>query len=124
MTDATSVRPDTSDMPAVHQVFRSSLKSGPGFVGSAAGDDERRKLIANYYANLMDFLEVHHDGEERIVFPLLIERVPDHRALVERAAAQHTEVVALMTAVRDIMCSWESEGDAVAENVSALLEGP
>ena len=124
VTESAPVRPDTSDMPAVHMVFRSSLASGPEFIGSAAGHDERRSLIANYYSNVMAFLEVHHDGEEKIVFPLLIERAPEHRAIVEQAARQHTEVVGLMQAVRESLRSWEANGDSgeaeMARSLGAL----
>ena len=69
-------RLDTSDMPAVHKVFRSSLASAPTFIASAAGNDERRALIANYLRQPDGLPEVHHDGEEQLVFPLLIERAP------------------------------------------------
>lgn len=114
-------RLDTSDMPAVHKVFRSSLASAPTFIASAAGNDERRALIANYYANLMAFLEVHHDGEEQLVFPLLTERAPEHRALVEEAASQHADVVGLMGAVREGFSSWELKGDSEASDVVRAL---
>lgn len=114
-------RPDTSDMPAVHKVFRSSLASAPTFVTSAAGDDERRALMVNYYTNLISFLEAHHDGEEELVFPLLIERVPEQKALIERAAGQHAEVVGLMGAVRDSLGSWDAKGDAEASGVVGSL---
>ena len=85
---------DTSDMPAVHKVFRSSLAAAPTFIASAAGDDARREMIANYYANLIEFLRVHHDGEEELVFPTLGERAPEQREpgagrpLGERGEAQ------------------------------------
>jgi iron-sulfur cluster repair protein YtfE (RIC family) len=105
---------DTSDMANVHQVFRSSLASGPDFVASAAGSEGRRALISNYYLNLIDFLEVHHDGEERLVFPLLAERAVDDQAVVEEAARQHAEVMTLMERVKSSMRDWESTGDAKA----------
>jgi hemerythrin-like domain-containing protein len=114
MSDSARVHPDTSDMAAVHQVFRSSLASGPEFVASAASDDERRALIANYYANLMAFLKVHHEGEEELVFPLLIERDPEHRAVVERCESQHADVVGRMLAVNESVNSWELKGDSGA----------
>jgi len=114
-------RPDTSDMPAVHKVFRSSLATAPAFTASAAGDDDRRALIANYYTNLIAFLEAHHDGEEELVFPLLIERAPEHKALVEQAAGQHADVVVLMSAVRDSLGSWEAKGDSDASEVARSL---
>ena len=117
-----ATRPDTSDMRAVHQVFRSSLASAPQFVGSAAGDDERRVIIANYYANLLSFLEVHHDGEEKLVFPLLSERANEHRAVVDRAAAQHAEVVGAMATVNDSLGVWEGGGDPDASKVAWSLQ--
>ena len=65
-------RPDVSDMYAVHGVFRDTLGAAPELVGGiGAGDTERTALIANYYENILSFLEAHHDGEEKLVFPLL-----------------------------------------------------
>jgi Hemerythrin HHE cation binding domain len=126
MTQTHSGGTDTSDMPAVHRVFRSSLAAGPDFVASAAGNSERRSLIANYYVNLIEFLEVHHDGEEVLVFPLLSERAPDHQDLLHEAEKQHADVVALMSAVKASMTEWEATGDAMApdavESLHALDE--
>jgi hypothetical protein len=114
-------RPDTSDMPAVHQVFRSSLAAAPGLIASAAGNDERRAIIANYYSNLISFLEVHHEGEEKLVFPLLAERAPTHKASLEQAESQHAEVVGLMGAVTDGLGSWEATGDPEASTMEHSL---
>ena len=121
MTESAPVRPDTSDMAPVHKVFRLSLASGPEFVGSAAGDNERGALIANYYANLMAFLKVHHDGEEEIVFRLLMERAPEHKAVVEEAMRQHDDVVGLMLAVNESVEAWEAKGDSVASELLRSL---
>jgi Hemerythrin HHE cation binding domain len=117
MTETLSTRPDTSDMAAVHNVFRSSLASGPEFVASAQGDDERRTLIANYYANLMALLETHHESEEALLFPLLIERAPEHKAIVEQTESQHSDVVGLIHGVNDTLRSWEAMGDPAAQDV-------
>lgn len=115
-------RSDTSDMPAVHKVFRSSLAATPAFTASAAGDPDRRALIANYYANVLAFLEAHHDGEEELVFPLLIERVPESKILVEQAKEQHAKVVGLMGAARNSLGSWESNADSDASGVVQSLQ--
>ena len=122
MTESPGVHPDTSDMAPVHKVFRSSLATAPDFVGSAAGDDERRAIIANYYANLIAFLEAHHEGEEEIIFPRLIERAPEHRSAVEQGASQHAEVVGLMLAVNQSVASWEVKGDSEASEMLRSLQ--
>src|SRR5271155_486496 len=99
MTQSSAARPDVSDMPAVHKVFRTSLAQGAELVDSAKGDDARRALIVNYYANLMSFLEAHHHGEEELVFPKLIERTPAQKAIIEKGEAEHAAVVGLVDAV-------------------------
>jgi hypothetical protein len=114
---------DTSDMPAVHKVFRESLASAPNFIASAAGDDARRALIANYYANLIDFLRVHHDGEEALVFPVLSERAPEHHDILDKAAADHHEVLTLMATVDQRVETWRAKGDDSAKGtLDALAE--
>jgi hypothetical protein len=96
VAEANSIRPDTSDMAAVHQVFRSSLASAPVLIESAAGGEDRRTLIASYYTNVLAFLETHHDGEEELLFPLLIERAPQQKTDVDLAIEQHQEVLTLL----------------------------
>jgi len=111
MSEPNSMRADTSDMAAVHQVFRSSFAAAPAFVESAAGDENRRDLIAGYYANVLAFLEAHHDGEEALVFPLLIERAPGRRGVVDGAIEQHHEVVMLLAEARTATEAWQVKGD-------------
>jgi len=115
-------RPDTSDMPAVHKVFRSSLAAAPVLTASAAGNSDRRALIANYYTNVLAFLEAHHDGEEELVFPLLIERAPESKILLEQSKAQHAEVAGLMGTARDSLGSWEAKADSDAGEVMRSLQ--
>jgi len=112
---------DTSDMPAVHKVFRDSLASGPEFIASAAGDGARRAMIANYYANLINFLKVHDDGEEEIVFPVLSERAPGERSILDKAAADHQAVVGLMATVDDQIEIWQAKGDDGAQGILEAL---
>jgi len=116
MKDLEVPRPDTSDMIAVHEVFRSSLASAPGFVASARGDVARRALVTDFYDNILAFLEVHHDGEETLVFPLLIERAPASRALVSRMDTQHTAVLGQLTAAKAALTTWSEGGDEGADD--------
>jgi hypothetical protein len=110
-------------MPAVHRAFRTSLASAPRFVASAAGDDERRALIANYYANVIDFLDVHHEGEEELVFPLLAERAPGSKGIVDVAFDDHHAVVGQMQTVKERVAAWQDKGDTAAQDlIDALRE--
>jgi hypothetical protein len=122
LTDAASIRPDTTDMACVHKVFRDALSDAPELVTGAAGDAQRRALVANYYANLTAFLEVHHEGEEQLVFPLLAERAPEHKALVDTARTEHEDVLRCLHAANDQLASWQAKGDSEAPATVCALQ--
>lgn len=113
---------DTSDMLAVHQVFRASFASAPELLGSVGDDGARRELIADYFANVLAFLEVHHEAEDALVFPLLAERVPDQAPLLERMRGQHDEAVIRLGVAKDALASWSGPGGGdPAKAVAALV---
>src|SRR6516165_10458159 len=116
-TSATAPRPDVSELIAVHGVFRDTLGAAPELVGGVApGESERLALVANYYDNILFFLEAHHDGEEEIVFPALRERCPDQQALLDRLDEEHKEAIALMATAQGSLAAWAG-GDAAARTV-------
>lgn len=111
-------RPDTTDMYAVHGVFRDTLGSAPILVGGVApGDAERAALIANYYENILSFLHSHHDGEEHLVFPLLRERCDGAGALLDEMAEQHHEALELLGQAQAALAAWPG-GDAAAQKAT------
>ena len=113
-------RPDTTDMYAVHGVFRDTLGAAPGLVGDIApGDSERVAVIANYYDNILSFLVAHHDGEEELVFPHLRKRCPDQGALLDQLEADHKEALALLAIARSAVDAWPGSGDAAAQSAVA-----
>ena len=125
MTTAHDVpRPDVTDMFAVHQALRDTLGSAPQLVaGVDASDPERVELITNLYDNVLDFLHVHHDGEEQLVFPLLRERCPDQLELLDLMASQHADVVELVQRSEGALSAWAGgDTSAQADSASALGE--
>lgn len=111
--------PDVTDMYAVHGVFRDTLAAAPGLVGEAGpGDQERVALVANYYENVLSFLEAHHDGEEQLVFPLLRARCPAQGDLFDRLEAEHEEAMGLLKAAGGALAAWPG-GDAGAQRTVA-----
>jgi iron-sulfur cluster repair protein YtfE (RIC family) len=111
-------RPDTTDMYAVHGVFRDTLGAAPTLVGNVApGDAERVALIANYYENILSFLHAHHEGEELLVFPLLRERCDGAGALMDEMAEQHHEALELLEQAQAALAAWPL-GDAAAQKAA------
>ncbi len=116
-------RPDTTDMLAVHQALRESLGSAPRLIRAVgASDDGRVGLISNYFDNVLDFLHVHHEGEEQLVFPLLRERCPDQIDLLDHMASQHEDVVELVQRSDAALAAWGS-GNAQAQEDAAIALG-
>jgi hemerythrin-like domain-containing protein len=95
---------DTSDMVALHDTFRRAFGDAPAQILSVPdGDTERARLIADYLGEVCWLLHVHHEGEDELLYPLLEERVPEHRELFERMESQHAGVSSsLETATRAI----------------------
>jgi hemerythrin-like domain-containing protein len=106
------VRPDTRDMLAVHAVFRNALAAAPRIVGGASRDDrEHTANVASYYANVLAFLRVHHEGEDALVWPKLLDRAPVEAARVQEIADQHEQVNVLIASAEDQLASWAEQAD-------------
>ena len=77
MTDTGPPPPDTTEMLAVHKVFRHALRDAGQLVGGVAeGDADRARLIAGYYDEVLTLLAIHHESEDALVWPKLLERAP------------------------------------------------
>jgi hypothetical protein len=107
-------------MYAVHGVFRDTLGAAPGLVRDIAPDDsERVALIANYYENILSFLEAHHNGEETLVFPLLRARCPASGELLDRLEAEHEEALALLEQANGALAAWPEAGNVATQAAAA-----
>jgi hemerythrin HHE cation binding domain-containing protein len=121
MAEESSIHPYVSGMAAVHRIYKSSLDAAPDYIESARGDDTRRVLIANFYANVLASLENHHVGEDELYFPLLIERAPEQAEIVNLGLEQHQQVLALVAAAQVATAAWESTGDAEGPGLVRVL---
>ncbi len=84
---------DTSDMIAIHDTIRRAIRDAPGQIMAVSdGDTERARRIADYLSEVFWLLRVHHEGEDELLYPLLEERLPQHKELFSRMEAQHASV--------------------------------
>jgi hypothetical protein len=92
---------DTSDMLAVHQALERALTDISGQIDSAdEGDVERAGEVVGYLHEVLWLLEAHHQGEDELLYPKLVDRAGEHVALYERMDAQHRAVSAGILPVR------------------------
>lgn len=108
-------------MALAHDLLRFSFASAPALIDSATGNELRRALITGYFVTVLSGLEVHHHGEEELLFPLLIERFPEEREKVELGEKQHHDIVSLLTTAQRTVGEWEAYGDAHSASVTIAL---
>ncbi len=95
-----------------------SCRAHSGRGPSARRHGTRRPHYANYYENVLSFLESHHDGEETLVFPLLRERCAGEDVLVDHMAEQHKEALELLTQARSALAAWPAAGNESAQKAA------
>jgi hypothetical protein len=104
---------DTSDMIGLHRVFREALAAAPALVGGASQDDaDRVELVASYYANVLDLLHSHHEGEDELLTPRLLARVPAQAERIARIGGQHETVLAAVDTAEAAIASWRADPSA------------
>ncbi len=104
--------PDTSEMAAIHSVFRNAFAAAPRLIGSVSdGDVARAGVIGSYYLNVLEFLHVHHGGEDELLFPRLEARVPDPAVIIQ-VASQHENVHEPMAGSIAAAKEWMASGSA------------
>lgn len=99
---------ETSDMFAVHQALLEALDAAPALIRRAGDTPDRVELIGSYYENVLEFLHVHHAGEDELIYPILEERCTDDKAMLERVDAQHRLLDEPMDKARDAITAWRA----------------
>ena len=122
-----NVATDTRDMVGIHNTFRRALGDAPGQIGAVReGDRDRAQQLGDYLSEILWLLEVHHSGEDELLYPLLEQRAPEHLELFRQMGAQHatvhTSLEAAKTAAKQFGASGSvADGQAAAVACQALL---
>lgn len=118
---------DTRDMVVVHTALLRELRLAPGVVRrSDPGDKRQTRLIAGHLMFVNDLLEHHHAGEDRLLWPLLRERLPNElNPVLELMAVQHGKVHEAAAAASAAVAEWRNRPasasrDALAERLAEL----
>jgi hemerythrin-like domain-containing protein len=102
---------DTREMIAVHSAFRREFRLAPALVrGVAPGDVTRAEVVADHLELIGTFLHHHHDGEDRLLWPKLLERVPaELTSTVELMERQHEGVHAVIEEMTATLARWRAD---------------
>jgi hypothetical protein len=99
----------------MHFVFRDAVANAGDYLGSAPTAPARVEMVASYYANVLSLLDVHHDSEDTLINPLLLERCTEAEAAqVAAVGAQHQPVHDRLESARSAVAAWSADPSAEA----------
>ena len=106
---------DTRVMNTLHTFFRREHRLAGGLLrGVADGDTARAQVVGAHLDFLLRALHHHHTIEDRVLWPLLLERVPDELAsIVHLMESQHQRVDGLIGEIGTLLPGWVRDADAV-----------
>jgi hemerythrin-like domain-containing protein len=102
--DVTSAPVDTRDIVVVHTAFRREFRLVAGLVrATPEGDTTRAKVVGDHLELIMMFLHHHHEGEDRRLWPVLLERVADEfTPVVLLMEAHHESISAQLEEIEEL----------------------
>jgi len=102
MTVTATAPPDLTTYRAVHRALRQGAWTFAGAAPAIAdADAHRRKAFARWWKGYAGEVLAHHQGEDDVFFPALVDRVPLAAELKARTDADHHRLDELMAAVGD-----------------------
>jgi hemerythrin-like domain-containing protein len=124
-TNTPTTLTDTRMMGVVHTMFRRELRLAGGLLrGVPDGDTARAGVVADHLDLVGHVLHDHHTAEDDLLWPLLLERVPEDLApIVHLMESQHRRVEELGDEIAPLMRTWrETAGAAERDRLAGLYD--
>ena len=114
----------TDEMVLMHVALRREFRLAPGLMRRADRAGRRaRARTADHVSWLLSVLHQHHTVEDRLLWPLLLERCPTELApIVHLMEDQHEEIGALVDRASALLPPWRTGRDAADTELSSVLE--
>ncbi|HSV37630.1 MAG TPA: hemerythrin domain-containing protein [Nocardioidaceae bacterium] len=111
---------DATAMTRFHRIFREALDAVPQFVGAAPADDaDRADFVGSYYDNVLKLLHAHHEAEDLTIYPMMVERLPEHVDTISRVNAEHETVLGNLGAAEDAVTAWRADPSGASRDAAA-----
>lgn len=115
---------DVRDMAIVHRTFRNAYDESARLVRAAPTPSPGR---VTFLADHIDFglamLHVHHEGEDELLYPKLIRRVPEQAAVTQGVEHEHQLIQTALDAASAACTAWRQRPSAeTGEALAAALD--
>jgi len=112
------------DMAIVHCTFRKGYAEAALLVrAQPAPPPARVTFLADHIDFLVDTLHIHHEGEDELLYPKLIERLPEQASMTEEVEREHELVKAALDTVSTACTKWRTQPSAeTGEELAGALD--
>ena len=115
---------DVRDMAIIHRTFRSAYEESARLVRAAPTPSPGR---VTFLADHIDFgiavLHHHHEGEDEMLYPKLIERVPEQAPMTEHVEHEHLVIKTALDDTSAACTAWRQRPSAeTGEALAAALD--
>ena len=117
---------DVRDMAIVHRTFRKAYDESAQLVRAApTPSPERVTFLADHIDFAILALHIHHEGEDELLYPKLIERVPEQAPITEEVEHEHEIIKTALDATSAACATWRQRpsaetGEALAASLDQL----
>lgn len=118
---------EVREMAIVHRTFRAAYQESARLVrANPAPSPTRVTFLADHVDFALAMLHGHHESEDELLYPLLIERVPEQAARTEQVEHEHRMVSDALDRAGSACRTWRSapsdeSGEALAASLDDLL---
>ena len=117
---------DVRDMAIIHRTFRNMYNESARLVRTAPAPSSGR---VSFLADHIDFgiamLHVHHEDEDELLYPKLIQRVPEQAPMTEQVDQEHQLIETALDEAAAACAAWRGRpsadtGEALADSLDHL----
>lgn len=115
---------DVRDMAIVHRTFRNVYEESARLVRAApTPSPERVTFLADHIDFALAALHHHHEDEDELLYPRLIERVPEQAPMTEHVEHEHLLIKTALDAASAACAAWRGRPSAeTGEALAAALD--
>ena len=115
---------DMRDMAIVHRTFRNVYEESARLVRAApTPSPERVTFLADHIDFALAALHHHHEDEDELLYPRLIERVPEQAPMTEHVEHEHLLIKTALDAASAACATWRQRPSAeTGEALAAALD--